>query len=595
MSNSLIDAYRQQMAAQGAPDDRDDYFVMQDLIPLAQQNPHLLDQYPDFAKEYGAFRDANAPSLGGEFTRALKSGTQEAGATYAGLGALAGIPGAAGEAKDLEADAAENAPTISSLEDISPGETGLAKYASKDTARYLAAKAGGMLPSMAEMVGTGIAGAAVGSAIEPGAGTLAGGVEGALEPVLGRGIIKAAIKSIVEKGVVKDATEEGIADALRAGDQKIADLVTTEAKGIAAGRAEAGVNLANVYGMSAGGIYNETGDRGEALGLGAAAALAAAPPFISLPARVAKTLFPRLTPAAAQAAAEDLVGKKSAELLAKLGRAGEATAVGTGGVVAMEAANIVAKNLSQGKDALDLDDSDWKRLRESAIGGALGAVPFAALAARGPHAPIDIQATPVAADATAAAAAPAEESLAEAPDAQPVAATGPSSLDITRKVAAMTPDEMRQRMDELAQFAPEVRTPAQEAEFQQLQALTPRFPTVEAPAAAAAPAMEAAPTIPPNEPDPDEAAPVTPEPMDTAAVDIGPRDESVSTGTGVETPHESAMMDEWRAQNSVDAVRKETFGSDEKFAERYAAEHDHEVFETEDEFLRRIYCQTQAA
>jgi hypothetical protein len=50
--NSFVDAYRQKMAAAGSPDTRDDYFVMQDLISLADKNPDLLTQYPDFGQQY---------------------------------------------------------------------------------------------------------------------------------------------------------------------------------------------------------------------------------------------------------------------------------------------------------------------------------------------------------------------------------------------------------------------------------------------------------------------------------------------------------------------------------------------------------------
>lgn len=564
MPNSLIDAYRQNMAAQGQPDTRDDYFVMQDLIPLAQQNPQLLTDYPDFAQEYGAYRDAAAPSLAGEFTRSLKAGTEEAGSTYAGLGALADIPGAAGAAKNLQADAAENTPTIGSMEDIAPGQTGLSRVFSKDALRYAVSKAGGAIPSMAEMVGTGLAGAAVGSAIEPGLGTLAGAGEGIVEGFLDRGIIKSAIKSVVEAGGEEAGlTEQGVKDAILSGDQKLADTVSQEAKAIAAGRAEAGTNLANVYAMSAGGIYNDTGDRGEALGIGALAALTAAPPFISLPAKVAKTIFPRLSAEAAQSAAEDLVGKKTAELLAKVGRAGEASAVGTAGVVGLEAANIVAKNLSQGKDALDLDDSDWKRLREAAVGGAIGSLLFAALAARSPDTglPGDLGTkAPLETTPAAAADVPLE---AEAP---PPPATVPSSTDVTRAVAAMSDDQKRARLRMLS--AANSRTPAEETEFAQLAALTPREAAPPpAPAPVVVPAAVEAPVAPP-EPTPTIPAPVA-APEAPAPEVSAPSDQVSYKDAGFETPQD--------------------------FATAYATYHLSEHAETEDEFIRRIFCSSQAA
>ncbi len=655
MPNSLIDAYRQQMAAAGAPDTRDDYFVMQDLIPLAQQNPHLLDQYPDFAKEYGQYRDANAPSLGGEFTRAFKAGSQEAGSTYAGLAALAtGSEGAKQTARNLEADAAENAPTIGSMEDIAPGETGLSRLFSKDTARYVAGKLGGAIPSIGEMVGTGIAGAAVGLAIEPGVGTLAGAGEGVVEGLLDRGIIKSAIKSLLEEGVgtaledagVKDVTEQGVKDAILSGNQKAADLVTHQAKAIAAGRAEAGTNFANVYGMSAGGIYNETGDRGSAVGLGAAAALTAAPPFLSLPARVARSLFPKLSAEAAQDAAAKLVGDKTSQLLAKIGaptgRVAGALTAGTVGVVGMEAANIVAKNIAAGKDAMDLDESDWKRLREAAVGGAIAAAPFAGLAAKSPTVAPDAvrppEPPPDAQEPGTAQAAPVPAPQAATPPPTSTGPVPPSALDITRRVAAMSDDQKRSRLAELGQIP--TRSPAEDTEFQQLTALTPKAKVV-APVVAPTPEATAEPTIAPNEPAPDETS-TTPPPPEAAAVPpvqpppqylyshqrpkvVGGRqipgytqiDEVINgentrstnladlakEGVTLPVPPEWLPTGNYTPEQVTAAISEGApsvsiqdagFRDDAHFAQEYAAGHDAESFETTDEYLKRIYCQSAA-
>lgn len=41
--------------------------------------------------------------------------------------------------------------------------------------------------------------------------------------------------------------------------------------------------------------------------------------------------------------------------------------------------------------------------------------------------------------------------------------------------------------------------------------------------------------------------------LETEKVDIGKRDETVSTGTGVETPHEKKMMEDWKKQNAAEA------------------------------------------
>ncbi len=208
MANSFLTSYRQDLSSLGIEDNRPDWMVMRDdLIPLAKQNPDLLKQYPDFAQEYGDTREANAPSLAGEFGQSLKSGTQSLmsdldaatalGARGLGLDKIS--QHYTGRAKELQDLAAESAPTIPTVEDIGPGRTGLGRAFSKDTARYLAAKAGGAVPSLAEIAGLSVAGAALGTAAEPGVGTLAGAGEGAIEGVLGRGVIRSAIKALVEK------------------------------------------------------------------------------------------------------------------------------------------------------------------------------------------------------------------------------------------------------------------------------------------------------------------------------------------------------------------------------------------------------------
>jgi hypothetical protein len=544
------------MADLGTPDDRTDSEVMySDLIPAADQDPTILQKYPDFAQEYGQYREANAGSVGSDFWKALKGGSLGTAATYTGAAAIAGVPGAAEESQKLDTEAAapENTPTINSLSDIAPGDSTLGKVFSKDALRYVAAKAGGALPSLAEMAGISLTGAAVGSAIEPGAGTVAGAGEGVIEEILGRGIIKSAIKNVVKNKVLEDASETAVADAIRAGDKTAIDAVTQEAKRLAAGRAEAATNLANVYGMSAGGIYNETGSRKAALGLGAAAALTAAPPFISLPARVLKGIFPKLSGEAAQAAAQDLIGSKSAELLAKLGRAGEATAVGTGGVLGMEAASIVAKNITDGKDPLSLDDADWKRLREAAVGGALASAPFGALAMRSPVRQVDPAAlgTPPAAETEAV---PAETPAAPAPEA-PVPAPS-SALDLTRRVSAYSPDEARARLRQLT--ADPQRDETEEKEYQLLRA---NAPSSDIPEAVPPSESEAAPEElgQPAAPPVGEAAP-TPEP-ETAGVTF--------KDAGFESPE----------------------ALDVEYAKSHLAEHG----ETQDEFIRRIFCQGQAA
>lgn len=410
MANSLLEIYRKNLAAQGVSDNRPDYLVMRDdLGPLAQSNPELFTQYPDFAREWADMREANAPSLMGEVGRAVKSGTQAMFSDLDSAAALAARSvGAdkigdiyAGRSKELGELAAQEAPTIPTVQDIAPGETGAGRVFSKDTVRYLAAKAGGAVPSLAEITALGLGGAA-----------LAG-------PAIG------------------------------------------EAAAIGLG----------AFPMSAGAIYKETGRPDLAVGLGAVGAVAGAAPFIGLPARVIKSLFPRLAPEAAKAAADELVGKKAAELVAKLTRAGITEASGTVGMLGMEAANIVAKNIATGKDALTLESEDWNRLREAAIGGALASAPFAALSARSPEAP----ASAVAPTEIPSVVAPEAPAPVVAPEVAAPPATGRSAADIYRAVRAMAPEQQRARLDELSNNPS--RTPEEEQEFSLLSATAPAAST----------------------------------------------------------------------------------------------------------------------
>lgn len=487
MPSKIIDAYRQALAQQGVSDTRPDDFIVRDIGPVIQQEaPQIFEQDPELGQLWSQIRDADAPSLPAEFGHALRAGTKGLLSTGASLGALV-TPGKASDflrekAATLEQSAAEDRPTIPTIEDVAPGSTGPSKYFSRDALRYALSKAGGALPSLVEMGGTALAGAAIGSAVEPGLGTVAGAGEGVIEGLLGRGIIKSAIRSLlakgggesiaeqmVKRGLIKEATEAGVTDAIRGGEQAVADVVTRQAKTIVARRAGEAVNLSNIYGLTAGGIYGETGNRPAALGVGALGTLPFAIPGVSLGGQVLKRLFPELTGEAAQAAAQDLVGKRTIDLIKKAGAVTHTMTAGTAGVVTMEASNIVARNLTQGLDPLTLTDADQKRLREAAISGAIASAPFGALALK------RAKETPVLPEKPAAPPPPA----AEVPGAPPAPVAPRPTTDIVRQVSAMPNEEKWVRMAELGARA---RSPDEEIEFQLLQSLAPLPATTEVPA-----------------------------------------------------------------------------------------------------------------
>lgn len=498
--DSLTQAYRDSLAAQGISDPRDDYTLLREYLgPLAQQNPAILDQYPDFAANYAAARDANAPSLLGEAGRALKGGSQELAATTLGAGALATDSDYLKQkAQSFQQDAAQNAPTIPTLEDIAPGDHSATKYLSKDTLRYLAAKAGGAVPALGEGVALAAAGAAAGSALEPGVGTAVGAGEGLAEGLLGRGALRSAIGSLLDKQgaelvaqkVIPEATESALATAAETSPE-LQQAISTEAKAIAGQRAGLATNVANMYAQSAGGVYNETGDPSASLELGAVGAL----PGIILPELVIHKLYPGVTAAVGQRLGGEYVKRLATQAVLDAGLMG-----GTMGI--QEATNVVARNIAAGRDPTSFTDEDWRRIREAAIGGAASGPLIAPLTAMStgeqfsarapgeapqtPAAPIDLAVPP---PQVAPTATPSPEPLA------------PQSISkIVARVTKLSSEEQVARAAELASIPR--RTADQESEYELLKATVPapQESAPETPLAAAAAAVEAA---PPRAPDSD--------------------------------------------------------------------------------------------
>ncbi len=466
MPNALIDFWRQDQAAQGITDDRPDYLIMRDeLIPLAKDNPALLEQYPDFAREYGAMRESTAPSLPGELGRALKSGTQGLASTaLGGLGLVTGSDYLKEKARSFDEDAGQNGPTIGTLEDIAPGEEGMAnKVFSRDALRYGIAKVGNVAPSIAESVATAAAGAALGSAVAPGPGTLAGAVGGVVE----KSLVKAAIRSLLKKGIaeemaakglITDATEAGITQALRSGSAAVARDVAAEAADIGAFRGGVAAGAGSSFLLNSGDVASEGADTPTTLALGVVSAL----PDTILPAYVLKKLFPGAGKAAITAGKSWLArnGVKLAELAG-------VPAEEFGQEYFQEAVNVVARNIKEGKDPLAFDDADLRRLREAGIGGAAGgllAAPGVMFSghnaeARAPGAPRP----PTAEDFSGPAATP--------PPPTPGAPTARTPADVYRAVNQMTPEEQQARLAEL-QALP-TRAPDEDAEVELLRALAP--------------------------------------------------------------------------------------------------------------------------
>lgn len=475
MPNSFIEEYRRSLAEQGLTDDTDDYTLTREFLgPIAQKNPALFDQYPDFAKEFRAIREANAPSLSAEVGRGLKRG---------GLGLLSTAAGGASlftgdgwlRRKSHELDQAAGspdlAPTVSTIEDIAPGEQDTwNKVLSRDALRYLAAKTGEAAPSIAEAVGTSIAGAAIGTAAAPGPGTIVGAGEG----LVARSVIKAAIRQLVKKGL----EEEAIVAGLQSSTPEIVNAVAQTAKSIAAVRGGTAVTALNSYLLNSGDVLNEVPDNpGLAAGLGVVSAI----PDTILPTIILKKLFPGVGVRVAQQEAKELVANKAVQLAKKIGM-GAGSIAGEGATeYFQEAINVVARNIRDGQDPLHFDDADLRRFREAGITGAVGgllAAPAVALEGR----PEQVSAEPTAAAEIGPIATNITGQGIPQPQAQQASvSTARSNAQLVAAVHSMDDATAVARRDELSAML--TRSPELETEFQLLLARAP----LASPSAAAGP------------------------------------------------------------------------------------------------------------
>jgi len=433
--NSFVAYYKKYLQDTGQKDDLTDYQITKEMGDWANKNdPKLFEEHPDFAEEWASIREANAPPLSSEVGRGFKRAGIGLGSTALGAGAL--VTGSdylkrKAAALDLMASDPDLAPTIGTMDDVRSG---------RDALRYGLSKFGEAAPSIAESVAVAGVGALAGSAAAPGAGTIAGGVAGVLE----KSAIKAALREMLKKGakeeaesiaegmvkkkLLREASEEGIEEAVKAGVKPVIDAVASNAKRISTIRGGIAANTANSYGLSAGEIYNETDDRGLALGLGAVAAV----PDTILPAYLLTRMFPGVAMSEARKQGKNLVARLATEGLKTSGIEASTEAF-------QEGVNIVAKKLKDGTDPTDFNDQDWVRVREAAITGAAGGALTAPAAAIGGRAPeVDVA-------APAVVVPPAKPAVAS-PVVEP---TAPEAISPVRRVMAMSPEQQAVRVTEL--------------------------------------------------------------------------------------------------------------------------------------------------
>ena len=383
--NALIEAYRQQV-----PDDTrgDDELTL--LFGGLDEQEGKSSPFPGFAEDYqrakarqAALDELDTPTVGEELGRGVRRGMTGLKTTAYGLGALgADVVGADTLNKALlesytraeEASAAEDAPTVSRIEDVTGLESG---------ARYALGKAGEFVPLIGETIALTTAGALAGSAAAPGAGTAAGGATGLASGFLGRqaarSLIKSGIGKLVKSGAVKAAEKDIIESQLaRVATRKLADevlapgteaLLARQASALAKKYGSTGANLLNFYGLGAGPSY---GHLAQTPGVSEEdarwGALFIAGPFsaggVLLPSSIIKKLFPGVEENVARSYWLRLAKNASAHI--------PASTVGMG---LMEVGHIAAERYAKGELDKPLNDEELSRLLNAAVVGAgIGAV-----------------------------------------------------------------------------------------------------------------------------------------------------------------------------------------------------------------------------
>lgn len=200
MANSVVDIYRKNRPDDSRPDDALTFEVGQ---WAEKNNQKLLEDHPDFAKDYRNVLRSIRRSPLNEFKGAFGQAVDNSQATFLGAGAmlsdLVGWDSArdylAKQAQEQERQAAEFQPSVPSYKDVeTPGDAGY-------YALYGAAAAA---PSMITAAGTAAIGAAIGSGSAPGPGTVSGAAAGFVERKAIQNLIKRGVEKITREALEKE-------------------------------------------------------------------------------------------------------------------------------------------------------------------------------------------------------------------------------------------------------------------------------------------------------------------------------------------------------------------------------------------------------
>ena len=442
MPNQLVQWWRTQRPDDASLSDEDLTTKIADLAPqYAKNGRDIFAEYPDFASDYDIIRKnlgseyrQSTTTLGEEVGRGLQRGISGLKSTAYGAAALAAdaIPGQfADPARDAMLRKYKVAQEEASQEDVAPA---VSSYKGVDDLRsagqYVAGLAGEGLPSVAESLLTGAAGAIAGSEV-PVAGNIAGGIAG----IVG----KQAAKRLIAKKIAGYTAQEIEEAAIKGvGSEALKQLVRAETKAITSTAGALLANTLNSYGLSAGEIYGDLATNPnvkieDALGIAVTAAIPAAIADTALPGYVINKsgVLRRLA-----GQIENFGETEKRGFFGYIARlAAEVPKVSTmeaGTEAFQELVNIAAAKYGEtGKLDLSLTEADKERIINAGFAGAVAATTTAPMAA----ARFDKTEQEAAAQAPAAAAAVQAQPGSPAAPTDPAAATAqPATPDTATDV-----------------------------------------------------------------------------------------------------------------------------------------------------------------
>lgn len=486
LTNTLVKKYRDFLQQGGKVDPRSDLELTLELGDQLKQTGAFDDQvaeHPDFREQYLSAKQATDRSMAGEVGAGLRRGVSGLASTALGATALGlDVVGA----KETARDVAEKARSMGNPDDAATVDNMSDVVDTAGAVRYGLGKIGEVVPSLTEAMVTGILGSMAGTAAAPGAGSAAGAVAGVVGKRAVANLIK---KQVAAKILGKEVGEEAVIAALKtSGNALLKDAFVAESKAIGARMGAGALNAVNSYALSAGELYNSTGNAALSAGAGVVAAL----PDTILPQMVLAKYF--------KGAVTEEAKKEAGSFFARLAKdAAKTMPVEAGTEAFQELVGIAAEKYNKGEPAT-LDANDLKRIREAAVGGAVGGAIAAPIAAApNPDATPTQQTRQQQLDARRRAVTGQPAPVAPIV-AKPVAPT----LNITA-LEAMTPEQQDLRITALNRTT--TRTDLENKELTVLQALAAQRPAAVAQTAETSPQPNIPTPAPVAEVQPPSAAP----------------------------------------------------------------------------------------